>query len=94
MRPSEHGTLQQRLLNSHLVPGIVTQASSIRYIEFTPIYHVTVDSIALRDRNKGSLPDETRCDADNVNEDGGQAAGGKDDSKYDAARWSTSFVNC
>jgi len=78
--------LQQRLLNSHLVPGIVTQASSIHYIEFTYIYHVTVDSIALRDRNKGSLPDETRRDEYDVNEDGGEAAGGgKDDSKYDAA---------
>ena len=72
----------------------MTQASSIHYIEFTYIYHVTVDSIALRDRNKGSLPDETRHDEDDVNEDGGEAAGSKDDSKYDAARRSTSFVNC
>jgi len=73
--------LQRRLLNSHLVPGIVTQASSIHYIEFTSIYHVTIDSIALRDRNKGSLPDETRRDEYDVDEDGGEAAGGKDDSK-------------
>ena len=87
MRPSGHGTLQRRLLNSHLVPGIVTQASSIHYIEFTSIYHVTIDSIALG-------PDETQHDVDNVNEDGGEAAGGKDNSKYDAARRSTSFVNC
>ena len=29
-----------------------------------------------------------------VDEDGGEAAGGKDDSKYDAVRRSTSFVNC
>jgi len=65
----------------------VTQASSIHYIEFTSIYHVTVDSIPLR-------PDETRRDEDDVNEDGGEAAGGKDNSKYDAARRSTSFVNC
>ena len=72
----------------------MTQASSIYYIEFTSIYHITVDSIALQDRNKGSLLDEIRCDEDGVNEDGGEAAGGKDDSKYDAARRSTSFVNC
>jgi len=72
----------------------VTQVSSIHYIEFTSIYHVTVESIALRNRNKGSLPDETRHDDDDVNEDGGKAAGGKGDSKYDAARRSTSFVNC
>jgi len=72
----------------------VTQASSIHYIEFTSIYHVTVDSIALRDRNKGRLPDETRRDEYDVNEDGGEAAGCKDDSKYDEARRSTSFVNC
>jgi len=64
----------------------VTQASSILYIEFTSIYHITVDSIALRDRNKGSLPDKTRHDKDDVNEDGGEAAGGKDNRKYDAAR--------
>ena len=57
----------------------MTQASSIHYIEFTSIYHITVDSIAL-------CPDETRRDEDDVNEDGGEAAGGgKDDSKYDAA---------
>jgi len=65
----------------------VTQVSSIHYIEFTSIYHVTVDSIALR-------PDETRCDENDVNEDGGEAASDKDNSKYDAARRSTSFVNC
>jgi len=65
----------------------VTQASSIHYIEFTSIYHITVDSIAL-------CPDETRRDEDDVNEDGGEAAGGKDNSKYDAARRSMSFVNC
>ena len=59
----------------------MTQASSIHYIEFTSIYHVTIDSIALRDRNKGSLPDETRRDEYDVDEDGGEAAGGKDDSK-------------
>ena len=29
-----------------------------------------------------------------VNEDDGEVAGGKDDSKYDAARRSTSFMNC
>jgi len=40
------------------------------------------------------MPDETRCDEDDVNEDGGEAAGGKDDSKYDAARRSMNFVNC
>jgi len=41
------------------------------------------------------LLDEIRRDEDNVNEDGNEAAGGgKDDSKYDAARWSISFVNC
>jgi len=64
----------------------VTQASSIHYIEFTSIYHVTVDSIALRDRNKGSLPDETLRDECDVKEDGGETAGGgTDDSNYDAA---------
>jgi len=47
----------------------VTQASSIHYIEITSIYHVTVDSIALR-------LDETQHDEDDVNEDGGEAAGG------------------
>jgi len=32
------------------------------------------------------LPDETRHDEDDVNEDGGEAAGGgKDDRKYDVA---------
>jgi len=72
----------------------VTQASYIHYIEYTSIYHVTVDSIALRDRNKCSLPEETRRDKDDLNEDGGEAAGSKDDSKYDAARRSTSFMNC
>jgi len=37
----------------------------------------------------------SRCDEYDVNEDGGEAAGGsKDDSKYDAASRSTSFVNC
>ena len=76
--------MQRRLLNSHLVPGIVTQASSIHYIEFTSIHQVTIDSISLCDRNKGTLPDETRCDKDDVIEDDGEAASGKDDSKYDA----------
>jgi len=38
--------------------------------------------------------DETRCDKDDVNEDGAEAAGGKDDSKYNVVRWSMSFVNC
>jgi len=28
-----------------MVPGIVTQASSIHYIKFTSLYHVTVESI-------------------------------------------------
>ena len=72
----------------------MTKASSIHFIEFSSIYHVTVDSIALHDRNKGSLPDETRHDEDDVNEDRGEAAGGKNDSKHDAARRSTSFMNC
>ena len=64
----------------------MTQASSIHYIEFTSIYHVTVDSIALRDRNKGSLPDETLRDEYDVKEDGGEAAGGGTvDSNYDTA---------
>jgi len=40
------------------------------------------------------LYNTTRCDEYDVNEDGGEAAGGKDDSKYDMARRSTSFVNC
>jgi len=35
-----------------------------------------------------------RPDEYDVDEDGGKAAGSKDDSKYDAARRSTSFVNC
>jgi len=73
----------------------VTQASSIHYIEFTSIYHVTVDSIALCDRKKGSLLNETRHNEYDVNEDGAETAGsGKDNSKYDAARRSMSFMNC
>jgi len=37
----------------------------------------------------------SRCDEYDVNEDGSEAAGGgKDDSKNDAARRSTSFVDC
>ena len=36
----------------------------------------------------------SRRDEYDVNEDDGEAAGGKDDSKYDAARRSMSFVNC
>jgi len=37
----------------------------------------------------------SRRDEYGVNEDGGEAASGSmDDSKYDAARRSTSFVNC
>jgi len=36
----------------------------------------------------------SRRDEYNVNEDDGEAAGGKDDSKYDAAKRSTSFMNC
>jgi len=41
------------------------------------------------------LPDEIRRDEDDVNKDGAEIAGsGKDDSKYDTVRRSTSFVNC
>jgi len=48
-----------------------------------------------RHRRQHALrPDETRRDEEDVNEDGGEAAGSKDNSKYDAARRSTSFVNC
>jgi len=36
----------------------------------------------------------SRRDEYDVNEDGSEAAGSEDDSKYDAARRSTSFVNC
>jgi len=36
----------------------------------------------------------SRRDEYDVNEDDGEATGGKDDCKYDAARRSTSFVNC
>ena len=36
----------------------------------------------------------TRREEYDVDEDGSKAAGGKDDSKYDAARISMSFVNC
>ena len=37
----------------------------------------------------------SRHDEYNVNQDGGEAAGGgKDDSKYDVARRLMSFVNC
>jgi len=36
----------------------------------------------------------SRRDEYDVNEDGGEAVGGKDNCKYDAARRSTSFVNC
>jgi len=35
-----------------------------------------------------------RYDEYDVDEDGGEAASGKDDCKYDVARRSTSFVNC
>jgi len=35
-----------------------------------------------------------RSDKYNVDEHGSEAAGGKDDSKYDVARRSTSFMNC
>ena len=37
---------------------------------------------------------KARHDKYDVDEDGGEAAGGKDDSIYDTARRSTSFVNC
>jgi len=36
----------------------------------------------------------TRHDGYDVNKDGGEAASGKDDSKYNVARISMSFVNC
>jgi len=36
----------------------------------------------------------SRYDEYKVNEDDGEAAGGKDNSKYDMARRSTSFMNC
>jgi len=36
----------------------------------------------------------SRRDEYDVNEDDGEAASGKDDSKYGAARRSTSFMNC
>jgi len=44
--------------------------------------------------DSGKLYNTTRCDGYDVNKDGSEAAGGKDDSKYDAARRSMSFVNC
>ena len=40
------------------------------------------------------MPDEIRRDEDDVNDDRSEAASSKDDSKYDAARRSMSFVNC
>jgi len=40
------------------------------------------------------LYNTTRRDGYDVDEDISEAAGGKDDSKYDAARRSMSFVNC
>jgi len=36
----------------------------------------------------------SRHDEYDVNGDDSEASGGKDDSKYDVARRSTSFVNC
>jgi len=36
----------------------------------------------------------SRCDEYDVNQHDGEAAGGKDDCKYDTARRSTSFMNC
>ena len=36
----------------------------------------------------------TRRDEYDVDEDSSEAAGGKDDSKYDVVRRSMSFVNC
>jgi len=44
--------------------------------------------------DSGKLYNTTRREEYNVNEDGGEAAGGKEDCKYDAARRSTSFMNC
>jgi len=40
------------------------------------------------------LYNTTQRDKYDVDEDSSKAAGGKDDSKYDAARRSMSFVNC
>jgi len=45
-------------------------------------------------RDSGKLYNTTRRDKYDVDEDGSEAAGGKEDSKYDAARRSTGFVNC
>jgi len=43
---------------------------------------VTVDSIALRDRTKGSLPDETRRNENDINEvDTNEDAGRKDNNE-------------
>ena len=36
----------------------------------------------------------TRHDEYDIDEDGSDAAGGKDNNKFDVARRSTSFVNC
>ena len=45
-------------------------------------------------RDSWKLYNPTRGKEYDVNEDGGEAAGGKDDSKYNAVRRSMSFVNC
>jgi len=41
-----------------------------------------IDSIALHDSNKGSLPDETRCNENDINEvDPNEDAGRKDNNE-------------
>ena len=46
------------------------------------IYHVTIDSIALHDSTKGSLPDETRRNENDINEvDTNEDSGRKDNNE-------------
>ena len=52
------------------------------------------DDPSVTHRDSGKLYKTMRRDEYNVDENGSEAAGGKDDSKYDAARRSMSIVNC
>jgi len=55
----------------------------IQYLAYTvQAPSVNIDSIALRDRNKGSLPNETRPNENDINEvDTNEDAGRKDNNE-------------
>ena len=50
--------------------------------------------LAQHSQGRWQLYNTTQRKEYDVNEDGGEAAGSKDNSKYDTVRRSTSFVNC